>query len=114
MRIEGPLRTDSGDAMLPAIRAGLGLAYLPGFIVDADLAAGTLEAVLGDWEMGAAALHLLTPARHPPPGSRRGADRVSHREPPPDVRRGALGAPIESLSVDSRTRIRRDSRLEAG
>lgn len=68
VRIEGPLRTDNGDAMLPAIRAGLGLAYLPGFIVDRDLADGTLEAVLGDWAMGAAAVHLVTP-----PGSLRPA-----------------------------------------
>ncbi len=61
VRIEGPLRTNNGDAMLPAIRAGLGLAFLPGFIVGGDLAAGMLESVLDDWAMGAAALHLMTP-----------------------------------------------------
>lgn len=61
VRIDGPIRTDSGDAMLPALRAGLGLAFLPDFIVDDDLAAGTLEAVLPDWSTGPAALHLVTP-----------------------------------------------------
>lgn len=61
VRVDGPIRTDSGDAMLPALRAGLGVAILPGFIVDADIAAGRLEAVLADWTIGASALHLITP-----------------------------------------------------
>ncbi|RYG18891.1 LysR family transcriptional regulator [bacterium] len=61
VRVDGPIRTDSGDAMLPALRSGLGVAILPGFIVDQDLAAGRLEAVLTDWSIGAAALHLITP-----------------------------------------------------
>ena len=60
-RVDGPIRTDSGDAMLPALRAGLGVAVLPGFIVDEDIAAGRLEAVLPEWSAGSAALHLITP-----------------------------------------------------
>lgn len=61
VRISGPLATDSGDAMLPALRAGLGIAMLPEFIVGEDLAAGRVEAVLEDWSFSAAALHLVTP-----------------------------------------------------
>lgn len=61
VRVDGPIRTDSGDAMLPALRAGIGVAILPGFIVDEDLAAGRLEAVLTEWSIGASALHLITP-----------------------------------------------------
>ena len=61
VRVEGPIRADNGEAMLPALRAGLGVAVLPGFIVDDDLAAGTLEAVLPEWSAGSSALHLLTP-----------------------------------------------------
>jgi DNA-binding transcriptional LysR family regulator len=61
VRIEGPIRTDNGDAMLPALRAGLGVARLPGFLVDEDIAGGRLEPVLADWTGGAAGLHLLTP-----------------------------------------------------
>ena len=34
---------------------------LPGFIVDEDLAAGTLETVLPEWAAGASSLHLITP-----------------------------------------------------
>ncbi|MHA6719966.1 LysR family transcriptional regulator [Sphingomonas sp. RS6] len=61
VRIDGPLRTDNGEAMLPALRAGIGIARLPGFIVEEDIAAGRLEVVLDDWFGGATALHLLTP-----------------------------------------------------
>jgi DNA-binding transcriptional LysR family regulator len=61
VRVDGPIRTDNGDAMLPALRAGLGVARLPDFLVAEDLAAGRLESVLSDWAVGAAGLHLLTP-----------------------------------------------------
>jgi len=68
LRPDGPLRANSGDAMLPALRAGLGIGLLPGFICDTDLAAGTLEAILPDWRLPPVALHLVTP-----PGSLRPA-----------------------------------------
>lgn len=61
VRIEGPLVTDSGDVMLPALRAGLGVARLPEFLVGEDLRAGRLEAVLEEWTSTPIALHLLTP-----------------------------------------------------
>lgn len=61
MRPGGPLAANNGEAMLPALRLGLGVARLPDFMVDADIAAGTLEPVLPDWSNGAVALHLLTP-----------------------------------------------------
>jgi DNA-binding transcriptional LysR family regulator len=47
--------------MLPALRAGLGIARLPEFLVGADIAAGRLETVLDDWSASAAGLHLMTP-----------------------------------------------------
>lgn len=61
VRPTGPLATNNGEAMLPALCAGLGIARLPDFLVDADIAAGRLEAVLPDWSSGSVALHLLTP-----------------------------------------------------
>ncbi|MCM8731750.1 LysR family transcriptional regulator [Hephaestia sp. GCM10023244] len=61
VRPTGRLTSNSGDAMLPALRAGLGIARLPDFIVDADIAAGTLEAILPDWRPPPIALHLMTP-----------------------------------------------------
>ncbi len=61
VRASGPLSTDNGEAMLPSLRAGLGIARLPDFIVDADLADGSLEEVLPSWSSTSVALHLLTP-----------------------------------------------------
>lgn len=69
VRLKGPLRTNSGNAMLPVLCAGLGIAVLPGFIVDRDIAAGRLVSVLADWTAGnGVALHLLSP-----PGAHRPA-----------------------------------------
>lgn len=61
LRPSGPMRSNSGDAMLPALRAGLGIALLPDFIVGEDVARGTLEVILSDWSVPAIALHLMTP-----------------------------------------------------
>jgi len=61
IRVAGPLRSNSGDAMLPALRAGLGIAVLPDFIIGDDLAAGRIEAILPEWSPPQVALHLVTP-----------------------------------------------------
>lgn len=61
VRATGPLSANSGDALLPALIAGLGIAPLPGFIVADALAAGTLMRILPDWTPASAGLHLVTP-----------------------------------------------------
>ena len=61
LRPSGPLRASSGEAMLPALRAGLGIAMLPDFIIGPVLAGGLVEEVLTDWRGPPIALHLVTP-----------------------------------------------------
>ena len=61
VRPKGPLITDNGDAMVPALCAGLGIARLPDFIVDSEIASGKLVELLADWSPDAIALHLMTP-----------------------------------------------------
>ncbi|MGJ3646990.1 LysR substrate-binding domain-containing protein [Sphingomonas sp. GlSt437] len=61
VRAAGPLRANSGDALLPALRQGLGIGCLPDFIVDGDLARGTLVPILTDWRLPPSAIHLMTP-----------------------------------------------------
>ena len=61
VRPKGPLVTDNGDAMLPALCAGLGIARLPDFIVDTEIAGGRLVEILPDWSPTGIALHLMTP-----------------------------------------------------
>lgn len=57
----GPLVANSGEALVPALVAGLGIARLPGFIVGPQLADGTLVEILPDWRGEPIGLHLLTP-----------------------------------------------------
>jgi DNA-binding transcriptional LysR family regulator len=61
VRLNGPLATNSGEAMLPALRRGLGIAMLPEFIVAEDLKAGRIDLILEDWAPHTGALHLMTP-----------------------------------------------------
>lgn len=49
LRPEGNWQSDNGAALLSATRAGLGIAQLPFFAVQADIAAGTLVQLLPDW-----------------------------------------------------------------
>lgn len=61
VRPAGPLRANSGEALMPALLAGLGVTVLPDFIIGADLAAGRLEEILPEWHWTPIALHLVTP-----------------------------------------------------
>ena len=65
--VRGPLRTNSGEAMLPALRRGLGIARLPGFIVDEDIDKGRLVTLLPEWMNEARGINLVTPpGKHRP------------------------------------------------
>lgn len=57
----GPLRANNADALTPALRAGIGLAVQPEFMVWEDLAAGRLERVMTDWSPPPIALNLVMP-----------------------------------------------------
>ncbi|MDF0540879.1 LysR substrate-binding domain-containing protein [Sphingobium sp. H39-3-25] len=61
VQVKPRLLTNSGEAMLPALRQGVGVAMLPDFIVGDDLADGTLVEILPEWRPPPFGLHLVTP-----------------------------------------------------
>ncbi|BAV64048.1 LysR family transcriptional regulator [Sphingobium cloacae] len=61
VQVHARLTVNSGEAMLPALGEGIGIARLPDFIVGDALAAGDLEEILHDWRPPALGLHLVTP-----------------------------------------------------
>jgi DNA-binding transcriptional LysR family regulator len=67
VRPEGPLRVNNGEALMPALLAGLGIANLPDFIVGEAIASGDVEIILKDWKQTEGAVHLVTPPGGPRP-----------------------------------------------
>src|SRR3954454_10778454 len=67
VRPAGPLRVNNGEALMPALLAGLGIADLPDFIVGEAIASGAVEVILKDWKQAEGAVHLVTPPGGPRP-----------------------------------------------
>jgi DNA-binding transcriptional LysR family regulator len=67
VRPGGPLRVNNGEAVVPALVAGLGIADLPEFIVGEAIASGEVEVILKDWKQPEGAVHLVTPPGGPRP-----------------------------------------------
>jgi DNA-binding transcriptional LysR family regulator len=67
VRPAGPLRVNNGEALMPALLAGLGIADLPDFIAGDAIAAGEVEVILKDWKQEEGAVHLVTPPGGPRP-----------------------------------------------
>jgi DNA-binding transcriptional LysR family regulator len=67
VRPAGPLRVNNGEALMPALLAGLAIADLPEFIVGDAIAAGKVEVILKGWKQTEGAVHLVTPSTGPRP-----------------------------------------------
>ncbi|AKF80334.1 LysR family transcriptional regulator [Myxococcus fulvus 124B02] len=77
------LRLDSGEALRDAAVAGMGVAFLPGFLVDADLSRGRLRALLPSVETGTVRITALYPSKtHLPAKVRRFIDLMVERWKP--------------------------------
>ena len=59
--LHGRIRSNSGDAFVPAVCAGHGIAMLPDFIVWRALADGKVEEILPEWTRTPRAVNLVTP-----------------------------------------------------
>ncbi|PSJ60884.1 LysR family transcriptional regulator [Pseudaminobacter soli (ex Li et al. 2025)] len=67
VRPSGPLRVNNGDAMLPALIAGIGVGILPEFLLGEALQSNQLERLLPDWSIPPGAVHWVTPPEGPLP-----------------------------------------------
>jgi DNA-binding transcriptional LysR family regulator len=67
VRPGGPLRVNNGEALMPALLAGLGIASLPEFIVGDAIAAGKVEVILKGWKQAEGSVHLVMPPGGPRP-----------------------------------------------
>lgn len=61
VNLNGPIRVNNGEALMPALLAGIGLAALPDFLVWDELQAGQLVEVLPDWSLPGSDLSLVMP-----------------------------------------------------
>ena len=67
VRPGGALRVNNGEAVMPSLVAGLGIADLPEFIVGDAIASGEVEVILKGWTQPEGALHWVTPPGGPRP-----------------------------------------------
>ena len=67
VRPGGPLRANNGEAVVPALLAGLGIADMPDFIVGDAIASGEVEVILEGWKQAESAVHLVMPSGRPRP-----------------------------------------------
>jgi DNA-binding transcriptional LysR family regulator len=67
VRPGGSLRVNNGEALMPALVAGLGIADLPDFIVGDAIASGKVEVILEGWKQAEGAVHLVMPSGGPRP-----------------------------------------------
>jgi DNA-binding transcriptional LysR family regulator len=65
--VTGPLRANNADALMASLRAGIGMALQPEFVVWRDLREGRLEPVMTDWSAPPIALNIVTPPGGPRP-----------------------------------------------
>lgn len=63
--VTGPLRANNADVLMPSLRAGIGIAVQPEFVVWRDLRDGRLEAVMTDWSAPPIALNIVMPPGGP-------------------------------------------------
>jgi len=63
VRVEGQVAFNDERLIIKAARAGLGLAYVFGDTLEADLSSGTLVRVLADWTPPFPGYHLYYPSR---------------------------------------------------
>jgi DNA-binding transcriptional LysR family regulator len=61
VRVDGRLRTNSGEAVREAVLAGMGLAYAPGWLFEAEMARGEVQRAMPNWWGRPLPMQLVSP-----------------------------------------------------
>jgi len=61
VRVEGNLQTNSSEVMRASVLGGMGIAYSPTWLFEAELASGEVQRLLPDWETLPMPIHLVSP-----------------------------------------------------
>jgi len=77
--VQGIFCSNDGNALLSAVRKGVGLVYLPEIFVADDLASGTLSRVLNDWALPTCISAIYPYSRHLSPKVRTFIDFLLER-----------------------------------
>lgn len=82
--VKGPLSVNSGQALLQAAVAGLGVIVQADVLLEESVASGTLVRLLTDWALPMRPMHLVTSRRAPPSAKLRSfVEFVGERLGPP-------------------------------
>src|SRR6476646_6830552 len=63
---QGRFKADNGLALAAAAVAGLGIAALPDFLVEKELASGTLVALMNNYPLTEVGIYIVRPPGHHP------------------------------------------------
>jgi DNA-binding transcriptional LysR family regulator len=61
VRVAGRLRTNSGEAVREAVLSGMGLAYAPGWLFEAEMASGEVQLAMPHWLGQGLPMQLVSP-----------------------------------------------------
>jgi DNA-binding transcriptional LysR family regulator len=62
VRVGGPLQTNSSEVLRASILEGLGIGYLPDWLLTDLLLTGDVEVLMKDWQVQPIPIHLVSPA----------------------------------------------------
>ena len=62
VRVQGNLQSNSSEVVRTAVLTGMGISYVPHWLLDTELASGEVQRLLPDWQPMSAPIQLV----HPP------------------------------------------------
>ncbi len=62
VRVQGPLQSNNSEVLRAAILDGMGIGYLPDWLLSDLLASGDVLVLMSDWQVAPIPVHLVSPA----------------------------------------------------